>query len=108
MSDSECRIVSDAELDDLYAKARAATPGPFTIPEGYQIYAVEKHFASAFESYSYNKDEVIDTEQAKANAAFIAAADPSLIIALIDSLRHARAERDLLVNKIRGLNKFLA
>jgi len=103
MSDSECRIVSDAELDDLYAKARAATPGPFTIPEGYQIYAVEKHFASAFERYSYNKDEVIDSEQAKANAAFIAAADPSLIIAIIDNLRQVRAER-----KIRGLKKFLA
>ena len=84
--------MTEKEVDALEAAAKAATPGPFTIPEGYKIYAVEKHFASAFERYSYNKDEVIDSEQAKANAAFIAAADPSLILNLIAELRQAKEE----------------
>ena len=87
------------DLDALESAAKAATPGPWeTI--GYRIYADKKNIASAQEVYSYREDEVVLPKEAEANATFIAAANPTTMLALIAELRETRAERDWLAKRI--------
>lgn len=77
------------DLDQLEARAKAATPGPwYTI--WYRIYAYKKNVASAQEVYSYNEEKEIPPKEAEANAAYIAVASPDTVLELIAELRRGR------------------
>lgn len=77
--------MTDTELSSLEAAARAATPGPWDTKEGpdfSEILANSKNIALVG---SQHKD-----------AAYIAAANPAVVLELIAELRQTRKERDWL------------
>ena len=90
------------DLDQLEARAKAATPGPWRNAAGYKIKvaATGTHCASAWSRYTYETGKEITDEQAKANATYIAAANPAVVLELVAELRKARAERDWLAKRI--------
>ena len=90
------------DLDQLEAAAKAATPGPWVNTAGYKIEvaATGTHCASAWERYTYEPDKEITSEKALANAAYIAAANPAVVLELVAELRKAQDERDWLANDI--------
>ena len=91
--------MTDAELDELEAKAKAATPGPWHIKRGYCLYDErDMHVVSAWENYCNSLRLTIDSDEAMANAMFLQAANPAEILDLIAELRQARAERDWLAH----------
>ena len=83
--------MTDAELSALEAVAKAATPGPW------------RHPGRALVVSRMSEDEPLvcdcisqEFAQAPKNAAFIATANPSVVLELIAEMRQARAERDWL------------
>lgn len=78
------------DLDALEDTAKAATPGPWDNVVGYRIYAGKKNVANAQEVFSCYAHEEIRSKQAQANAAYIAAANPAVVLELIEELRTAR------------------
>jgi hypothetical protein len=78
------------DLDQLEALARAATHGPWDNTVGYRIYAGKKNVANAQEVFSCYAHEEIRSKQAQANAAFIVAVNPAVVLELIEELRTAR------------------
>ena len=76
-------MMTDAELSALEAAAKAATPGPWEYDD-----ADEDMAALGAEN------------QRVKDAAYIAAANPSVILSLIAELRQTRAERDWLADYI--------
>lgn len=93
------------DLDALEAAAKAATPGPWKNAAGYKIKvtATGTHCASAWERYTYEPDKEITSEKAQANAVFIAAANPAVVLELIAEVRKARAERDWLARELSSV-----
>ena len=81
------------DLDLLEALAKAATPGPWENAAGYKIEvaATGTHCASAWERYTYEPDKKITSEKAQANATYIAAANPAVLLELIAELRAKNA-----------------
>lgn len=77
--------MTDTELDALEAAAKAATPGPWEYDD-----ADEDMAALGAEN------------QRVKDAAYIAAANPSTVLELIQELRQARKERDWLAEQIGG------
>ena len=81
------------DLDKLEALARAATPGPWedlsnhpdhlrgTINKG------EKHIAGCSWFETWREEQHVSVEEALANAAFIAAANPAVVLELIAMCR---------------------
>ena len=83
--------MTDVELSALEAKAKAATPGPWETKEGpdfSEILANSKNIALVG---SQHKD-----------AAYIATANPAVVLELIKDLRQARKERDWLAEKLES------
>ena len=83
------------DLDALEATAKAATPGPW------------RHPGRALVVSRMSEDEPLVCDciseqfaQAPKNAAYIAAANPAVVLALIATVRQAQAERDWLANDI--------
>lgn len=79
----------NVDLDALEAAAKAATPGLWETIR-YRIYADKKNVASAQEVYSYREDEAVLPKEAEANAAYIAAASPTVVLELIAEIRKLR------------------
>jgi hypothetical protein len=71
----------------LMALASKATPGPWrtSIPDDTLVIAENEEIATAFGDYS------IDHESMEANAAYIAAVDPTTVLALCRRLQYAEA-----------------
>ena len=90
--------MTDSELDALEAAARKATPGPWEAVLLSDIadrtYVDGPEFASA---RSFTEDEFQELQpQIHADARYIAAANPAVVIALVEELRRMRAiVRDL-------------
>lgn len=96
--------MTDTELNELEALARAATPGPwdkessfwnssFSRCTEYPPFTVKaKGFDVAF---CYGKHCTED-------AAYIAAANPAVVLKLIAELRQAKAERDWIIEQIEN------
>ena len=78
--------MTDVELDALEAAAKAATPGPW------------KHYNNKGNDCVtvFGKVFLPRNELSVADTAFIAAANPSVVLDLIAELRQTRAERDWL------------
>lgn len=87
-------IISSEELQHLRERAEAATPGPwrnsdskvFTgyMPEKDRLYGSDNDFICGLYDWEYH--EYVDESEEKANATFIAAANPQTIIRLLDEL----------------------
>ena len=92
-------------LDKLEALAKAATPGPWedlsnhpdhlcgTINKG------KKHIAGCSWFETWREEQHVSVEEALANAAYIAAANPTTMLELVAELREARRERDWLASQ---------
>jgi hypothetical protein len=83
------------DVGELERLARAATPGPWHV-QGVGIGGIEDTDGNVIAQAQQfkpvrNKDDLNDRIQ---NAAFIAAANPAAVLALIDRVRAAEAERD--------------
>lgn len=114
--------MTDAELSELEAKAKDATPGPWAcwstarkilgidpvdwglvlanIPEIERpgiIFTANHNLATDAEEEQARKDHT-DPGQSGRNAAYVAAVNPDVILSLIAELRRARAEIDWLVS----------
>lgn len=109
--------MSDTELADLEAKAKAATPGPWACwgtvknllgigPTNWGIvyaalteaggrpgvlFTTNHHLVTEAEKKQARKDHT-DPGQAGRNAAYVAAANPAAVLSLIAELRQARAD----------------
>lgn len=84
--------MTDAELDALKAAAKAATPGPW------------KHYVDQGCNGVLASGKVIlpTLHISPENCAYIAAANPAVVLELIAELRQARAERDWVIKQIIG------
>ncbi len=78
----------DIDIADLRAKAEAATPGPWTTGDCGDIYYDEETPGGAFLLASTENGD----RQSAENCTFIAAANPSVVLALLDRLAAAEAE----------------
>ena len=97
-------------LDALEAAAKAATPGPWKNAAGYKIEvaATGTHCASAWERYTYETGKEITAEQAKANATYIATANPAVVLELVTELRRQRKAMQRLARALRVKTRALA
>ena len=93
--------MTDTELNEIEAKAKAATPGPWAW-NGLSVEANDFDLCSCTDWHSpINRNGT-------ANAAYIAVANPAAILELIAELRQVRKERDWLAEqlaKITDTNK---
>lgn len=87
--------MTDTELSDLEAKAKAATPGPWDVEsydKGATIYAVGP---IGFEYYNIGhgatKQEAVRLEVSLADASFTSAANPATVLALIAEVRRLKS-----------------
>lgn len=77
--------VSAIDLDALEAVASAATPGPWSCPTRFAVVAPAWN---ADAKYAY---EQVAVTTLKRDAAFVAAANPATVLALIERVRRAEA-----------------
>lgn len=88
--------MTDAELDSLEAAAKAATPGPWEDLSNHPdhlrgtINRGAKHIAICGYLDTWEEERRVTLKEMLANAAYIAAANPSAILSLIAELRQAR------------------
>ncbi len=93
--------MTDTELYALEAAAKAATPGPWIVHEKYPQWVVEdsesprRHILLPIKrKVTHHTLGTCDTEfgwgEATSNAAYIAAANPAVVLELIQELRQAR------------------
>jgi hypothetical protein len=91
--------MNDADLKRLRELAEAATPGPW-MAINHQKHLGDHNVEQAWWSVDSKGGRIADIERHKAaNAAFIAAANPQTVIALLDDLAaaHKQAENRRLV-----------
>lgn len=81
-------------IDDLEEKARKATPGEWTIDDGHPRDYIGVAFANENERGHVATIVEFKDPQALRDASFIAAASPSVVLALIARLRKAEAVCD--------------
>lgn len=91
-------ILTNEELQRLRRLAEAATPGPWPVMTWYGaddggFAAIGPHHVSQDTDDDYPGGPV--EERAMADAEFIAAANPTVVLALLDWLASAMAERDV-------------
>lgn len=98
------------DLDTLERRAKAATPGPWedlsehpdhlrgTINKG------AKHIAGCSWFETPREEQCVTVKEALANAAFIAAANPTVVLELIAEIRHLRGERDCLAKVLSSVS----
>ena len=82
--------LTEKELDTLKAAAKAATPGPWSDEHNYRL---DRHYVNCrngTKEICECQNWVEENIDGDANSAYIAAANPSVIIALIDELRQMR------------------
>ena len=84
--------MTDAELLELEKKAKAATPGPWK--------AVGECVADSDRYVLANCNTNFSKGQVNSNAAYIAAANPAVVLEMITELRQAKAERDWLAETL--------
>jgi hypothetical protein len=84
-------------LASLRDAAIAATPGPWVVRTG-EVLTLDDDPIHGLPTLIVSTDERADEAQAEADAAYIAAADPSTVLALIAELETLRAE----VRHLRG------
>lgn len=78
------------DLDHLEAAANAATPGPW-LERHEDVYSeVDAHVAFCLTVCSSAAECCITKKQAQANAAYIAAANPAVVLELIAEIRKLR------------------
>ena len=80
--------MTDEQLADLEAAAKAATPGPWK----------ESLYPFFIQAGDYQL-ATVTSKNAGDDSAYIAAANPAAILELIQDLRQARAEREWLAEK---------
>ena len=85
--------MTDTELSILESLAKAATPGPWEVDSLYNIRSEDKVIVLVSKTY-------MSREPTNENAAYIAAANPAVILKLIAELRQARKERDWLAENM--------
>ena len=98
--------MTDKQLDALEAAAKAATPGPWET-DYRQRYVFAENGVNVCEIRGYGElihmvPECEAVEQMRANANFIAAVSPAVVLDLITELRQARRERDWLASQLEG------
>lgn len=81
-------------LDHLESLARAATPGPWEAAYDGLVLEYEVR------DYHDNLCAKVDFGNVEANAAYIAAANPQIVLELIAELRQTRAEREWLARNL--------
>lgn len=79
--------MSDEEIQKLATLAREATPGPWWRPNPNDIGIESENFEIAQTMGLYEREY----ERMEANAAYIAAANPTAILALIEEVTSLRA-----------------
>jgi len=82
------------DLDALQAAAEAATPGPWWDRSDEYGQSAPHYGEYGWSVPGCPAGETEDSPQGRADAAYIAAADPTTILALIRRVRDAEAERD--------------
>ena len=90
------------DLDALESAAKAATPGPW-LDMARDIYsAVDAHIAYCPVVCSSAKEHCITQQQAKANAAYIAAVGPDVVLELIAEIRELqkKAKKECFIQKV--------
>lgn len=102
--------MTDSELDDIERKAKAATPGPWEAPD---------HPESVVDVWTAEPLRAIDDRAAKewdhptaitpsirgCDGAFIAAANPQAVLALVAEVRQLRALRAALLPEFQRHNE---
>jgi hypothetical protein len=83
------------DLDELEAKARAATPGKWCIKLGQATFGDGSQVAYVMQD-APDPHAVIAYEVALTDAAHIAAANPATVLALIERVRRAERENEVL------------
>ena len=91
------------DLNTLEATAKAATPGPWVgHPE--DVYSdVGAHVAFCPTVCSSAPEHCISEEQAESNAAYIAVANPAVMLELVAELRKARAAQEWIAQTFLGI-----
>ncbi|MBQ4566616.1 MAG: ead/Ea22-like family protein [Desulfovibrio sp.] len=93
------------QLDDLRTRAIAATPGPWK-PDYRQMYVfdeAEVNICCQIRGYgdmAYTHSDAAREAQMRANNAFIAAANPSVILQLLDMVKRLEKERNWLADRV--------
>ena len=91
------------DINELRQSAQAATPGPWMIDYvgvGFEVAAGESVIAQSQQVQGDMRHKA-----RKANAAFIAAANPATVLELLDNLKEAEKERDELRAKIEAMER---
>lgn len=90
--------MNDTEITELERLAKAATPGPWTKEQGQVDGIWQTHFFvksptdASYAPVAKCQSATMRTDQAEANAAYIAALSPSVVLALISRLREAEGK----------------
>ena len=92
-------MTEQVDLDALEALAKAATPGPWT---HYETMQADNHVTAG--GGILTGTHVCGPTYEKKNAAFIATADPSTVLALIAELRQERERANENADAARGQN----
>ena len=79
----------DSFLEELENIAKEADQGRWDNRIGYHIFSGKRHIASAREVYCYEEDENTSSEEASANAKYIASASPQTILSLLKRLKYS-------------------
>ena len=100
--------MTDAELDELEAKAKAATQGPWVLDYRSAYVFSKPDNVNVCEIRGYGElvhqlGEKCAEEQMEKNADYIVTANPTTILNMIAELRQTRAERDWLAVNIGWL-----
>lgn len=87
------------DLDELDGLAQAATPGPWEVTHGGSVYSLHG------DTDGGSCEILYDTFGPGDDSAYIAAASPDVVRALIARVRAAEAERDEALATVAALNK---
>lgn len=104
-------MLTTEQLADLRAKAEAATPGPWK-PDYRQMYVfdeAEVNICCQIRGYgdmAYTHSDAAREAQMRANNAFIVAANPVVILKLLDMIARLEKERDWLAVHAPAMNEY--
>ncbi len=90
-----------SNLDNLEQKAKVATPGPFGVERRDDDCGYMNHIVHGGKGdYAWCRDEL--DPRAKENAAFIAAANPQTVLAMVEVIRAAEEMRSWYSKQMTG------
>lgn len=92
------------DLDELETLARSATPGEWTADGQCNIWAGHPELHSNVTLATVYRSKLFEDwqKQAEADAAYIAATNPAVVLALIERLRQAEAALHAIVDRPEG------